>query len=131
MLIKNPINLLAKQTVAWDYLEDPQSPVDELGFGGGAGGGKTTIGYYVAIEILSTRVGRRNTNTRWTGNLQKYFGEYDEQDGWILKPIFLETFNPEKGHIYTRYWKPFKDRTMPLKRAFVRALASDNPHLPK
>ncbi len=84
-----------------------------------------------AIEILMTRVGRRNKNPLWEETLKKYFGIYDEKDGWVLKPIFLETFNPEKGHIYQRYWKPFRDGTMPENRRFVRALASDNPYLPQ
>lgn len=236
MLIKNPINLLPKQTTAWDYLEDPQSLVDELGYGGGAGGGKTNLGCklaifisdvfpgsrgaigrfelknlkrttlasffevagelglkqkerarkpwdydynqqdgiirfkngseilildtapspkdplytrfgglelswcwidesnetpHKAIEILSTRVGRRNKNKAWEENLKQFFGRHDEKDGWVLKPIFLETFNPEKGHIYTRFWKPFRDGVLPATRRFVRALASDNPFLPK
>ncbi|HEX2910407.1 MAG TPA: hypothetical protein VH186_06330 [Chloroflexia bacterium] len=236
MLIKNPINLLPKQTQAWDNLEDPTSPVDEEGYGGGAGGGKTNFGCklgiclsdlfpgsrgaigrfelknlkrttlasffevaqelglkqkvkgiknwdyeynqqdgvirfrnkseilildtapspkdplytrfgglelswcwidesnetpYKAIEILSTRVGRRNKNKAWEENLKQCFGVYDEKDGRVLKPIFLETFNPEKGHIYQRFWKPFKDGIMPVNRRFVRALASDNPYLPQ
>lgn len=235
MLIKNPIDLLPKQTTAWDILEDPQSFVDELGYGGGASGGKTNLGCklaffitdtfpgsrgaigrfelknlkrttltsffevaqklglkqkerkgywdydynqqdgvirfrngseilildtapspkdplytrfgglelswcwidesnetpYKAIEILSTRVGRRNKNPLWEENLKKYFGMYDEKDGWILRPFFLETFNPEKGHIYQRFWKPFKDNKMPKTRAFVQALMSDNPYTPR
>lgn len=247
MLIRNPINLLPKQTQAWDSLEDPQSLIDELGYGGGAGGGKTNFGCklaifladtfpgsrgaigrfelknlkrttlasffevanelglvqkqkgskgwdydynqqdgiikfnnaikdseghvinpaseilildtapspkdpeytrfgglelswcwidesnetpYKAIEILGTRVGRRNENPLWVENLKKFFGRFDEKDGWILRPIFLETFNPEKGHIYTRFWKPFKNKTMPAYRLFIRALAKDNPFLP-
>jgi phage terminase large subunit len=245
MLIQHPINLLPKQTTAWDLLEDPQSLVDELGYGGGAGGGKTNFGCKLAIfladtfpgsrgaicrfelknlkrttlasffevatelglkqkqkgvkywdydynqqdgkitfnnadkqrdippseilildtapspkdplytrlgglelswewvdesnetpakaiEILGTRVGRRNYRPEWEENLKKYFGRYDEESHrWILRPISLETFNPEKGHIYQRFWKPFKEGTMPTYRAFVRALASDNPFLPR
>lgn len=243
MLIKNPINLLPKQTEAWDSLEGITSLIDELGYGGGAGGGKTNFGCKLAIflsdafpgargaigrfelknlkrttlasffeeatklglkqkqkgvkdwdydynqqdgkiifnngdkahdipaseilildtapspkdpeytrfgglelswcwidesnetpakaiEILGTRVGRRNNLKHWQENLKKYFGRYDEKDGWVLRPIFLETFNPEKGHIYARFWKPFKTNTMPSFRKFVRALASDNPFLP-
>ena len=38
-----------------------------------------------------------------------------------------EGFNPDKGHVYRRYWKPFRDGTMPNNRHFIRALASDNP----
>lgn len=232
MLIKNPINLLPKQTTAWDLLESPLSPIDELGYGGGAGGGKTKFGCLLAIflcdvfpgsrgaigrfelknlkrttlasffevaaelglkegkkydyiynqqdgiirfnnaseilildtapspkdplytrfgglelswcwidesnetpikaiEILSTRVGRRNIRPEWVDSLKKYFGQYNATDGWVLKPIFLETFNPEKGHIYQRFWKPYKENKMPVKRSFVRALASDNPFLPQ
>lgn len=236
MLVKNPINLLPKQTKAWDTLEDNNSLVDELGYGGGAGGGKTNLGckliiylcdifpesrwvigrfelknlkrttlasffevaselglrqkergvkewdydfnqqdgiirfrnkseiiildtapspkdplytrfggleisgYWIdesnetpfkAIEILSTRIGRRNKNPKWIESLKKGFGVYDKEEGWTLKPLSLETFNPEKGHIYQRFWKPFKEGKLPQTRAFVRALASDNPYLSK
>lgn len=235
MLIKNPINLLPKQTTAWDLLESIESLITELGYGGGAGGGKTNLGCklfiylsdmfpgsrwaigrfelknlkrttlasffevatelglrqkakgvknwdydynqqdgiirfrnkseliildtapspkdplytrfgglelsgywidesnetpYKAIEILSTRIGRRNINPEWVETLKKQFGTYSEKDGWVLKPIALETFNPEKGHIYKRFWKLFKDNKLPAFRAFIRALTSDNPFLP-
>lgn len=59
-----------------------------------------------AINILKTRLGRR-------GN---------------LKPKILETFNPDKGHVYSRYYKPHKDGTLPDHRRFIPALATDNPY---
>ena len=40
----------------------------------------------LAIKILKTRVGRAN-NTKYG-----------------LKPKFIESFNPDKGHVYTRFW---------------------------
>lgn len=244
-LIKKPISLLPKQTNAWDLLEEVNGPILELGYGGGAGGGKTEIGClvaifisdqfrgsrgaigryelknlkrttlksffevaqklglrqkfkgakewdfdynqqdgiitfnnadkeagippseilildtapspkdteytrfggleltwcwidesnetpYKAIEILGTRVGRRNYRPEWGEKLKQFFGMTDPNDPhkWILKPFFLETFNPEKGHIYSRFWKPYKNNTLPSYRGFVRALASDNPFLP-
>src|SRR3712207_4244199 len=65
MLIKNPINLLSKQTIAWDYLEDTTSPVDELGYGGGAGGGKTNLGCKLAIFIADVFPGSRGAIGRF------------------------------------------------------------------
>ena len=46
---------------------------------------------YKAIEILFTRLGRKNNH--------KY---------GICKKV-LETFNPAKNHVYTRYYKPYKE----------------------
>lgn len=66
-----------------------------------------------AKSILKTRVGRKNTF-----------------DGKIIKNFWLETFNPDKGHVYSDYYKPWKDGTLPPYRAFIRATAGDNPHLP-
>lgn len=226
-MIRNPINLLPKQTKAWDFLEDDVT--EELGYGGGAGGGKTELGCLIAhfisdqfprsrgaigrhslknlerttlasffevaeklglkadkdykynsqkgiikyknmseilvldtafkpsdplytrfgsleltwgwvdesnetppkaIEILNTRVGRKNNNPLWNDKLKQFFGKVDDKGQLIFKPIFLETFNPAKGHIYQRYWKPYKDGKLPEYRQFVRALAKDNPFLP-
>lgn len=59
-----------------------------------------------AINILKTRLGRR-------GN---------------LKPKILETFNPDKGHVYSRYYRPHKDDKLPSHRKFIPALATDNPY---
>lgn len=67
-----------------------------------------------AKSILKTRVGRKN-----------------KLNGVDIKPFWLETFNPNKGHVYRDYYKPFKEGTMPSYRAFVRALPGDNPHLPQ
>lgn len=64
---------------------------------------------YQAIEILKTRIGRRGT----------------------LKPKLLETFNPDKGHVYSRYYKMWKDNTLPEYRKFLQALPNDNPYTSK
>ncbi len=67
-----------------------------------------------AKSILKTRVGRKN-------NL----------NGIDVKPFWLETFNPNKGHVHRDYYKPWKEGTMPSYRQFIRALPGDNPHLPQ
>jgi len=64
-----------------------------------------------AIEILKTRLGRRKNK------------EYS------LVPKLLETFNPSKNHVYTRYYKPWKEGKLPKHRMFIPALATDNPYL--
>lgn len=65
------------------------------------------------ISILSTRVWRQRNE------------EYN------LSPKILEGFNPDKWHVYRRYYKPDKDGTMPEYRKFIKALATDNKRLPK
>src|SRR5690606_24250197 len=59
------------------------------------------------IDILYSRVGR------WKNS------DYD------LHPTILETFNPSKDHVYHRFYKPFKDGTLPAGTVFVRALVLD------
>lgn len=66
-----------------------------------------------AKSILKTRVGRKNT-----------------LNGVSVKPFWLETFNPNKGHVHRDYYKPWKEGTMPSYRTFIRALPGDNPYLP-
>ena len=45
------IQLLTKQTEAWDLYEDPN--ITELGYGGAAGGGKTRLGWYLNLDICA------------------------------------------------------------------------------
>lgn len=65
------------------------------------------------ISILSTRV--------WRWKNEEY---------WIA-PKILEWFNPDKWHVYRRYYKPSIDGTLPKYRVFIPALATDNKRLPK
>ena len=69
-------------------------------------------------SILKTRIGR--------ANVFKILGKDVK-----IKPFWLETFNPNKGHVHRDYYKPWKSGTMPAYRAFVRALPGDNKYLPK
>jgi phage terminase large subunit len=65
------------------------------------------------LQILKTRIGR------W------------KNDEYNIKPLLIETFNPDKGHIYHRYYKPWRENKLPPFRKFVRALPTDNPYLAK
>lgn len=62
------------------------------------------------INILSTRIGRR------------------ENEKYNLIPKMLETFNPDKAHVYKRYYRPYKEEKLPDYRQFIPALPVDNPH---
>lgn len=62
-----------------------------------------------AIEVLSTRIGRMNN------------------DKYGIKAKMLETFNPAKNHVYTKYYKPYKEDKMQPGFVFVPALPKDNP----
>jgi len=64
-----------------------------------------------AITIIKTRLGRQKNK------------EFN------LKPKLLETFNPDKWHVYDRYYKPWKLWLLPSNRQFIPALATDNPHI--
>jgi len=209
-LIQPQINLLPKQTLAWDYLIDDPI-ITEVGYGGGAGGGKTRLGCYVCIYMAITYptsrggIGRKELKnlkrttlvsmfevlhecglqpvkhyrynqqesiiTLFNGSefvlfdlayqpndpLYTRFGSYELTYGWAdesneapstaldilrtrvgrrntiegktIKPFFLETFNPNKGHVYHRFYKPYKNGTLPKYRVFVPALTKDNPYL--
>lgn len=65
------------------------------------------------ISILSTRVGRQKNEEYW------------------LAPKILEWFNPDKWQVYRRFYKPWKEWTLPGYRVFIPALATDNKRLPK
>lgn len=204
------ISLLPKQTEAWNLFEDPN--ILELGYGGGAGGGKTRLGCYIGIAIAEsypgsrgaiarkelktlrlttlselfiifnelgyskkdytynaqdsvikfangseillldtayspqdpeyTRFGSLNLTWAWVEEsnespekglqiLKTRVGRHNRINGKEVKQFWLETFNPNKGHVYRNYYKPWKEKIMPPYRQFIRALPGDNPHLPQ
>jgi len=81
-----------------------------------------------AKSILKTRVGRMNKF--WKGRVVSSVPE-GTKDATEIKPFWLETFNPNKGHVHRDYYKPWKEGKLPKYRRFIRALPGDNPHLSK
>lgn len=63
-----------------------------------------------AVQIVSSRI-------RY--NLTKY----------DLTPTTLMSCNPDKGWVYTEFYKPHKDGDLKPYRRFIQALAMDNPNL--
>ena len=64
-----------------------------------------------AIQIFHSRCGNWNNK------------KYD------IKPILLHSFNPDKGHVYHRLYKPWKMNKLPKERAFIPALPIHNPYV--
>jgi phage terminase large subunit len=64
---------------------------------------------YMAIEILSSRAGFRNNIL------------------YNLPPRTLEMFNPDKSHVYNRFYLPYKKGKEDSDKKFIKALPSDNP----
>ena len=95
-----------------DMAYNPSDPLFTR-FGGldltGAAVDESAESEHKAIDILFTRLGRRNN---------KKYG---------LKKKLLETFNPDKGHVYTRYYLPHKEGNESVNTKFVPALPKDNP----
>jgi phage terminase large subunit len=59
------------------------------------------------IDVLYSRIGRRANDT------------------YGIKAKILEGFNPAKNHVYTRFYKPYREGQLKPGIAFVPALASD------
>lgn len=98
------------------FIDTIYQPSDELftRFGGleltGCSVDESNESVYEAISVLFSRCG-------WKHN-EKYG----------LKKKMLETFNPDKNHVYTRYYVPWRDGQEVENRKFIPALPSDNPH---
>jgi phage terminase large subunit len=65
------------------------------------------------ITIISTRIGRQKNE------------EYD------LLPKLLQTFNPDKWHVYRKFYKAYTTKTLEPYRCFIPALATDNKKIPQ
>lgn len=44
-------------------------------------------------------------------------------------PKLVMSCNPDKGHLYADFYKPWKLGKLPHDRAFVQSLVTDNPHI--
>lgn len=69
--------------------------------------------HFAAFDTLKSRVGRHMN------------AEYE------INSKILITGNPKKNWLHTIFWHPFKTGKLPPEYAFIRALYTDNPHLPK
>lgn len=198
--------LTDKQSSAWDCLLNPG--INEVLFGGGAGGGKTDFGcgfaIYMALKCEGSRgflareelkslkdstlltffdrcvkwglkegrdykyftdshIAFKNGSTIFLrelkflpsdpqfdrlGSTEYTYGFIDEAQQTVSKaksvlrsriryklkefgltPKLLLSCNPHKGYLYSEFYKPAKEGKLAKNRAFVQALAGDNPHI--
>lgn len=65
---------------------------------------------FLAYDVLKTRIGR---------HLNKELG---------IKPTMALTANPKKNWLYTVFYEPWKNGTLPDNVKFIQALYGDNPY---
>lgn len=53
---------------------------------------------------------------------------YRLDDFWLIPKVFW-WFNPDKWRVYSEFYKPYKEWTLPKDKAFIPALATDNPSI--
>jgi hypothetical protein len=93
---------------------------------------------YKPSDLLNTRFGgfeltrcavdeSNETNKKVVEKLFERTG-WRNNDKYNLKRKLLETFNPAKNHIYTRYYKPYRDKKETDYKKFIPALPGDNPN---
>lgn len=94
------MRLSKKQTIALDYLED--GVTNEIGYGGGAGGGKSILGCYWQLKnrlkYPDTRglIGRASLKTLKETTLQSFFYVANQQG---LKANIHYKFNAQSNQI--------------------------------
>lgn len=63
-------------------------------------------------------------------NLNASIGRW-KNDVYKLSPKLLQTCNPAKNYLYTDYYRPYKDGTLPEWKRFIQAFPEDNKRLPE
>jgi phage terminase large subunit len=100
-----------------DLLEvklNPSDPLfEDLGSAEYTGGWLEEAGEinFNAFDTLKSRIGRH------------------KNDAFGLKKKLLVTCNPKKNWLYTTFYKPFKDGTLPTEYKFLQSLVDDNPYM--
>ena len=96
---------------------------------------------YAPSDPLNTRLGGLELTGGWIDEsneinidvietLQSRYGNWNN-DLYGIKPISLETFNPERNHVYRRFYQPYRDGRETPEKKFIPALVTDNPHVPQ
>jgi len=81
-----------------------------------------------SLEITDAFIDENNQIVEKAWNIVKSRIRY-KLDEFGLIPKMMGSCNPSKGFIYTRFYKPSKDGTLPADRKFIQALVTDNPDI--
>lgn len=83
-----------------------------------------------SLEITDAFIDENNQIVEKAWNIVKSRIRY-KLDDYGLIPKMMGSCNPSKNWVYNRFYKPFKDGTLPDDKKFVQALISDNPYISK
>jgi len=83
-----------------------------------------------SLEITDAFIDENNQIVEKAWNIVKSRIRY-KLDDFGLIPKMMGSCNPSKNWVYNRYYKPFRDGTLPEDKKFVQALISDNPYISK
>lgn len=81
-----------------------------------------------SLEITDAFVDENNQIVEKAHNIVKSRIRY-KLDEYGLIPKMLGCCNPAKGWIYNKFYKPYKDGTLPESAKFIQALVGDNPDI--
>lgn len=81
-----------------------------------------------SLEITDAFVDEANQIVEKGWNIVKSRIRY-RLDEFNLIPKMLGCCNPSKGWIYNKFYKPFKDSSLPGEITFIQALVGDNPDI--
>lgn len=112
----NQIEFINKSVILLkDLFQYPSDPnFDELG----------------SLEITDCFIDEANQVTEKARNIVKSRIRF-KLDEYNLIPKSLFTCNPAKNWVYTDYYRPSKDGTLPENRKFIQSLVDDNPFISK
>ncbi len=83
-----------------------------------------------SLELTGAFVDECNQISEKAWNVLKSRIRYKLDENGLV-PKLLGTCNPAKGFLYNRFYKPYKDDTLPQNLKFVQALLLDNPYISK
>jgi len=81
-----------------------------------------------SLEITGAFIDEGNQITEKAKNIVNSRIRY-KLDKYKLIPKLLVTCNPAKNWVYSQFYRPNKDGTLPIYRKFVRALVHENPYI--
>lgn len=81
-----------------------------------------------SLEITGAFIDECNQVTEKAWNIVKSRIRY-KLDEFGLIPKILGTCNPAKGFVYNNFYKPHKENNLNDDKAFIQALATDNPFI--
>ena len=81
-----------------------------------------------SLEITGAFIDECNQIVEKAKNVVKSRIRY-KLDEYNLLPKMLMTCNPAKNWVYTQFYKPSRESTLPEDRKFIQALVDDNPDI--